>query len=281
MSDFGRWPPGRGGSWVVQAYDNATRKQTRRSLGTFDNLPAHQRYDAAKKSAEAWFAHVAVGGTTDVVTVRQACEQYVARVRADRGKTADDIEARFVRWVNSDAKLADIPLPKLTRRHIETWRGNLAKAPVVVNPHAAKPRTRPRAPSSVNPDMTALRAALNHAHDDGAVTTDMAWRVALRPIQNADGQRDAYLDRKQRAALIDGAKSDVGMFLRALSLVPLRPGALAALKVAGFDRRLGVLTVGKDKAGRDRKIKLPSDSGSVLRGTYPGQDPGCLIDDAG
>jgi len=42
-----------------------------------------------------------------------------------------------------------------------------------------------------------------------------------------------------------------------LSLVPLRPGALASLTAGSFDKRLGVLTVGKDKAGGDRKINLP------------------------
>jgi site-specific recombinase XerD len=256
---FRKMTPASEGTWIAQAYDSATRKQTRRSLGSFDGLPAHQRYDAAKKSAEMWFAHVGQGGTTDVVTVREACAQYVAHVRADRGdEAAADIEARFARWVNSDAKLAPIALPKLTRKHVEAWRRKLAKAPVLVNPHAKKPKTRERAPASVNRDMTALRAALNHAHDEGAVTTDLAWRVALRPIENADGQRDAYLDRKQRTDLIDAAKPDVGVFLRAMSLVPLRPGALAALTCSSFDKRLGVLTIGKDKAGRDRKIKLPA-----------------------
>lgn len=39
--------------------------------------------------------------------------------------------------------------------------------------------------------------------------------------------------------------------------MPIRPGALAALTVSSFDKRLGVLTIGKDKTGRDRKIKLP------------------------
>lgn len=46
------------------------------------------------------------------------------------------------------------------------------------------------------------------------------------------------------------------MFLRGLSLVPLRPGAPASLRVADFDNGLSVLSIGKDKSGRDRKIKL-------------------------
>ena len=165
---------------------------------------------------------------------------------------------RFKRWVFDHEALARTPLVKLTRAKIEAWRGGLAAKPVVINRDGrADPLTRPRAASSVNRDIASLRAALNFAHDAGHVTTDMAWRVALRPTKNADGRRDVYLDRAQRRALIDKATPDVALLLKGLSLVPLRPGALAALTVANLDKRLGVLTVGKDKAGRDRKIKLP------------------------
>lgn len=148
--------------------------------------------------------------------------------------------------------LAPLELPKLTRKHLEGWRRRLTTEPV-----AGRYGERARAPSSVNRDMAGLRAALNHAHDDGHATSDMAWRVSLRAIQNADGRRDAYLDREQRAALIANADAGTAAFLRGLSLVPLRPGALAQLTTASFDKRLSVLSIGKDKSGRDRKIKLP------------------------
>lgn len=256
---FRKLTPESDGAWLAQAYDTATKKQTRRSLGSLDDRPAHQRFDAAKKIAEEWFTHLDRGGSLKTITVEAACERYVTRLRdAKEEKNAADIAARFKRWVYAD-KIAGIELPKLTRRHLEDWRSRLANTPVVVNPHADAEhiRTRPRAPSSLNRDMAALKAALNKAHDDGSVTADTAWRVALRPVENADGRRDAYLDRAQRSALIAQAGGDVGLFLRGLSLVPLRPGALAALTVASFDKRLGVLTVGQDKAGRDRRIKLP------------------------
>lgn len=248
------------GSWLAQAYDPATRKQTRRSLGTLDELPPSKRFDAAKKAAEAWFEHLGRGGGFDTVTVRQACALYVAYVRSNkREATADDLEARFARRIDVDS-IGAIDLPKLIRRHVDTWRQALLSAPVVVNPHAArgKQTVRTRAASSVNRDMTALRAALNHAHDAGYVTSDAAWRVALRPIKNADGRRDAYLDREQRRALIGCADPDLASYLRGLSLVPLRPGALAALVVRNFNKQLGVLSIGKDKKGQDRQIKLPS-----------------------
>jgi len=64
--------------------------------------------------------------------------------------------------------------------------------------------------------------------------------------------------------LIDHAQSDLAAFVKALSLVPVRPGALAALTVADFDARLGVLRVGKDKTGGERKITLPKDSAAFF-----------------
>lgn len=256
---FRKMTAGSDGSWVARSRDPDTGKQRYSALGEFTDRPAHERYDAAKRAADAWFRHLGMGGTTDVVTVRKACENYVEHVRSGRGdKPAVDLDARYKRWVYTDKALADTELPKLTRARVETWRKALAKRPVKVNrDNRAEPVTRPRSASSLNRDMTALRAALNHAHDIGHVTSDAAWRAALRPVENADGRRDQYLDRKQRRALIDKAAPDVAAFLRGLSLVPLRPGALAALLAGHFDKRLQVLTIGKDKAGRDRRIKLP------------------------
>ncbi len=257
---FRKMSAGSEGSWLAQAYDSSTHKQTRQSLGALDHLPAHQRFDAAKKQAEAWFEHLGRGGSTKVITVRTACGNYVSRLRESGAeKNADDIEARFKRWIIND-KIADLTLPKLTRKAVDDWRNRLANTPVVVNPYAKVPKTRVRAASSLNRDMAAFRAALNSAHDHGDITTDLAWRVALRAVEHADGRRDTYLDKSQRAKLISKASADIGAFLHGLSLVPLRPGALASLTVANLNIQLGVLTVGKDKAGRDRKIKLPPDT---------------------
>jgi integrase len=105
--------------------------------------------------------------------------------------------------------------------------------------------------------MTCFRAALNLAYTDGLVASDFAWRGKLKPIENADRRRELYLDRSQRRRFVDKATPDLAAFLRGLALLPVRPGALAALTVADFDKRLSMLRIGKDKAGADRKIKLP------------------------
>jgi integrase len=248
------------GTWIARAYDDATGKQNFKPLGTLDELD----FDAAAKAAREWFEHLGRGGSTESVTVKGACARYVEHVRSQkRHATADDLEARYRRWVN-DSKLGAVELGKLTRAHIDDWRKSLTSAVVRVNHDDHNPVTRERSPSSVNRDATALRAALNHAHDVGLIATDMPWRVALRPTAGADRRRDIYLDRDQRKKLIENCAADIGMFVRAMCLLPLRPGALAALTVADFDKRLSTLRIGKDKTGKERRIKLPAATAALI-----------------
>jgi site-specific recombinase XerD len=250
---------------LAQAYNDETRKQVRRSLGAFDDLPASKRFDAAVAAAREWFAHLDLGGGSAVITVADACKDYVAHLREHRPKAADDAEARYRRRVFSD-RLGKIALPKLLERHIKEWRRGLAATQVVHSRADGVVTYRKRSDSSLNRDMTALRAALNYACQSRAVTSDIAWRFALAPVKNADRRRNTYLDRQQRIALVENAPVDLANFLRGLSVMPVRPGALAALTVNSFDQRHRVLTVGKDKSGRDRKIKLPEATASFFAG---------------
>jgi site-specific recombinase XerD len=64
------------------------------------------------------------------------------------------------------------------------------------------------------------------------------WRCAQRRTPTA--RRDVYLDLQERRALVSKAPADLTALLRGLSLVPLRPGALAALTVGSYDKRRGV-----------------------------------------
>ena len=227
---FRKMTPGSIGTWVARYRNADTGERDKRSLGEFGEVPPSQRYGAAKAAAEIWFTHLSRGGTTAPTSVKQACAAYVSHVRSTRGDSpAEDIRKRFERWIDSDDTLGKIDLSKLTRARVEKWRSAMAGTPVKVNrDNRATPITRARSAGSVNRDISAVRAALNHAHDMGHTTSDMAWRVALRPAKNADRRRDVYLDIGQRRALIDKAAVDVAKLLHGLALVPLRPGALAA-----------------------------------------------------
>jgi len=242
------------GTWVARAYDDGTGKQHYKALGAFDGLADHQRFDAAVKVAREWFDHLGKGGTPNGATIKDVCDRYVKHLRKTKGdKAADDAEKRFKAYVFDDAGFSATDITKLTPILVERWLDRLRERKTKSGGNRGKTRTA----SSLNRDVTPLRAALNLAHDDGLVTTDFAWRVKLRPLPDADRRRDLYLDRDQRRKLIDKAPADLAQFLKGLSLLPLRPGALAGLRVADFDQRLGVLRIPDDKAGAGRGIKLP------------------------
>jgi integrase len=244
------------GVWIARARDEASgpTKQLYESLGDFGALPDHQRFDAASKASQAWFEHLGRGGVKGGATVAVACSRYVKHLRTHKtDRAADDADARFKNYVLSNQKLASTELTKLTPLQLEAWRKALKELPT----RSGGRRGELRSESTLNRDMTCFRAALNLAFLDGLVTSDFAWRSKLRPIKNADRRRELYLDRAQRLKFIEKASPDLAAFLRGLCQLPLRPGALAKLTVGDYDKRLKVLKVGQDKAGKDRRIKMP------------------------
>jgi len=248
--------PGSEGTWLARWRDPDTGKHHQQPLGAFDNLPPNERYDAAVKAARDWFQHLGQGGSTEALTVRDACERYIAQLERDnRPKTAADVRRRFEQYVYTKP-LARVNLAKLAVRHIESWRHALQDLPT----H----RGEARSDSSLNRDMVCLKAALNFAFKKRLITTDSAWRAELVPVKGADNRRELYLDRAQRQALIAAASPDLAQFIRALCALPLRPGAMAALTVADFDKRLSTIVVRTDKAGKGRTIKLPPSTAELF-----------------
>lgn len=211
-----------------------------------------------------------VRGTTSGATVADACARYVKHLRTHKtDRAANDAEARFKNYVLNHRKLASTELTKLTPLQLEAWRKALKELPT----RSGGRRGELRSESTLNRDMTCFRAALNLAFLDGLVTSDFAWRSKLRPINNADRRRELYLDRSQRLKFIEKAPPDLAALLRGLCQLPLRPGALAKLTVGNFDKRLKVLKIGQDKAGKDRSIKLPDVTATFFEEACRGKLP--------
>lgn len=262
------------GAWVARFLDEATGRQTYQSLGDFNELPDHQRFDAARKAAHVWFEHLGKGGIAQNLTVAEVCQRYVGHLRDEKGdKSADDAQARFDRYVKPNKRLCGTEVTKLTPAHLDAWRKALRATVTASGPRKGEKRSD----SALNRDMTCLRAALNMAYRDGLVTSDFAWRAKLVPVKNADRRREVYLDADQRRKLISNAPDDLANLLRGLSLVPLRPGALAALNVGGYDKRLKTLAVGKDKAGQDRKVPLPDATAAFFEQQSKDKLPGAPL----
>lgn len=246
------------GTWIARVYDEDNRKYRVKSLGDFGALAGNAMFAAAKKEAEKLAELVEAGGEirAKVETVADACRAYA--------KSRSEAASRFERHVYSDP-IAKVKLEKLRRRHVAEWRERLEAKPALVSrSKEGEKRVRERAPSSVNRDMAVLRAALAKVLSPGAPNSEAAWQEALKSIPNANGRRTLYLDRDQRRSLLEAIDSDAEPFVRALCLLPLRPGAMAALTAGDFDKRTAELTIGKDKNGKPRRIQLPAEASSVM-----------------
>ncbi len=248
------------GTWIARAYDEDAGKYRVKSLGDFGTLAGNEMFSAAKKAAEAMAELVESGGEVraKIETVADACREY-ANSRPEAGH-------RFRRYVYDDP-IAKVRLDKLRRRHVKEWRERLAALPALVSRNKKDDAVhRQRADSTVNRDMAILRAALSTVLSPGAPNSEAAWQEALKAVPNANGRRTLYLDRSQRRKLLAKTNAEAAPFVRALCLLPLRPGALASLTAGDFEKRTSELTIGKDKTGNSRRIQLPAETANLLAG---------------
>jgi integrase len=244
---------GSDGTWFARAYDEDIKKYRRKALGRFSQLTGHEVFAAARKEAEAFAELVEAGGIREekLETVADACRAYLIE---KPGSIAEGVFRRHV----FDDPLARIKLSKLRRRHLRDWRKRLESTPALVSRNKkGEKRVKSRSDATINRDMVPLRAALWRILPPGTPKTDAAWQEALRPIKGADRRRDLYLDREERRRLLEALDIDIEPFVRALCLLPLRPGALAALNVRSFENRTRTLTIGSDKNGVPRQISVP------------------------
>lgn len=259
------------GTWIARAYDEDSGKYRVKSLGDFGTLAGNEMFAVAKKEAETLAELVEAGGEVraKIETVADACREY-AKTRPEAGH-------RFRRYVYEDP-IAKVKLSKLRRRHVKEWRDRLEAQPALVSRRKEGATIhRKRAPSTVNRDMAVLRAALAKVLSPGAPNSEAAWQEALKAVPNANGRRTLYLDRGQRRKLVEKTDAEAASFVRALCLLPLRPGALAGLTAGDYDKRTAELTIGKDKTGKPRRIQLPPESAKLLTTQAANKLPGAPL----
>jgi integrase len=258
---------GGAGTWIARAYDGDQRAYRLKALGCFGDHAGSERFGIAKHATESFANTVERGGVTEekIETVGDACRQFA--------KGNQEAESRFTRFVYADP-IANVKLAKLRRAQVAAWRQRMADTPALVSRNkAGERRTRPRSAATVNRDIAVFRTALGRVLATGTPNTEAAWQEPLKPAKNAVKRRTLYLSRDDRRKLLSSVGAEAEPFIRALCLLPLRPGAVAALTVADFDRRTSELTVGTDKAGKGRRIVLPQSAAKHFAAMSKGKLP--------
>jgi integrase len=251
---------GGAGSWCARAYDDERKGYREKPLGSYAEQIASERFAEAKLAAEQFAAEVERGGVVEVEerveTVGEACRKFAL--------THNEAPARFERFVYGDP-IAKVKLAKLRRSHTDAWRKRLEATPAKVSRNkVGEFLTRPRSLATVNRDMAVFRTALSRFAALGAPNSEAAWQEPLKPIPNAVTPRDIYLTRQQRKAVLDNISDEGAPFVRALCLLPLRPGPVAVLTAASYDKRSRVLSIGKDKGHKPRKVVLPVEAAALF-----------------
>ena len=225
------------GTWIARWRDDEG-KQNYRALG------AHATFDAAAREAKAWFESCE-GGSTEVVTVAEACRRYVIDRRNEKGEqTAKDAEGRCKRHIYS-ASIGKLELSKLKTAHIVDWRNKLAE----VDEETAEedPDAIRRAKDTANRELANLKAALNLAYRMGLVSSPAQWdRVAS--FERVGRRRERFLTVVERKAFYAAASHQLKPLIRALLLTGARPGEIAKANVGDLDPA-GLLTL-DGKTGR-------------------------------
>jgi site-specific recombinase XerD len=258
---FRRMNAGTPGTWLARAY-NGERSYAFQKLGDFVELGEGERYDAAKKKAEEWFQHLDMGGSTEPLSVKAACEAYIDKIRMESGdRAADDAAGRLRRLVYGDP-LARVHLAKLTPRHFAEWKKRVL--------------AEGGARSSYNRNSTALRAALNLAYARRDAASDYAWAEELKPLEGATARRTLYLERDERLLLVDKASEEARPLFRTLNMLPMRPGEVAVLKVEHLKVRQRTLEIPTGKT-EFRVIPLPSMAFEHFKECAKGKLPGAWL----
>jgi integrase len=277
-----------GGKWVVRwrTADDTYKVET---IGTADDTAdadgvavlSFAEAQAAARARRVALTRAAKGLPTaeGPLTVRRCVAEYLDFLEAERRSAKD---ARWRAEALILPALGDIPCADLTKKQIESWRDETAKAPPRLRTRKGALQQyrkidngddeRRKRRAATNRVLTTLKAALNRAWRDGKVENDAAWR-RVEPFESVDAARVRYLKVEECRRLINAAAGEFRDLARAALATGCRFGELAALQCRDFNPDAGTLHIRQSKTGKARHVVL-NDEGATLFARLAAGRPG-------
>lgn len=285
----------KGGNWIAR-YRDDSGKQHYQTLGAADDAMDVDggdlclNYAQAQRKADEWFKLAARGFEEAVpqagpYTVKDALDDYVKAYKRKGGKAANRTETAINNSILPS--LGDVVVVKLTRRRIEDWHEGLANAAPRLRTKAGRdqnyrkvdesdPETIRRRRSTANRVMTILKAALNHAHANGKVASDDAWRP-VKAFREVDAARVRYLNDDEARRVVNGSAPDFRPLVQAALLTGCRYGELTALIVSDFNADSGTIHIRVSKSGKPRHVVLTDEGSKFFAASVTGKAGDALI----
>ncbi len=272
------------GRWLVRRYlgkdANGVGRYQERDLGLADDhLDADGQkifdFRQAQKLANKWRrdndgGQPSPGGP---LTVRDAMQRYFTYIESEDRPTH---EYRLRADLHILNVLGNELVDTLTTEGLRTWLADLAKRPAQLrkkaNATAPRYKAAPQGPeakrkrkSSANRVLALLKAALNHAFEEGHAKSNNAWRDRLKPFKGVDAARVEILTVAEAKRLINAASPDLRQLVQAGLSTGARFGELTRLKVADFNPDAGTLAVWQSKSGKPRQIYLTDEGAAFFK----------------
>jgi integrase len=294
----------KGGTWIARFRgDDGTQYYD--ALGAADDArdaDALTCFDStqAQEQARLFFARKAreLAGHSEpeagAYTVETAIEDYLAERerRGSKGVRAD----RYAAQARIIPELGNIEISKLTTRRIKDWHesaassakrlrtGRLVSAQATADFDRDDPEAIRARRSTANRLLTVLKAALNHAFQEGnKVASDEPWRK-VKPFREADAAVIHYLSDAECKRLVNATQGRFRDLVCGALVTGCRYGELIRMRAADFNASAGTVTVRLSKAGKPRHVVLADEGQSLFKQLTAGlapQDVILLRDDGG
>jgi integrase len=270
------WKGDPAGRWLLRRYigNNKYRVQT---LGRADDAARADGADVlscaqAEAKARTMVASPEANGSGPIVqlTVRQAMASYVD-YKQHQGQPVGDLLSRS--RVHILPALGDLVVSELSAEQLRRWLATMAAAPAQRRAKGTKPQYRPEPATdeeirqrraSANRVLTMLKAALNHAYDEGHVANRDAWGRRLAPFERVEVARVRYLTVAEAERLLNGCAHDFRQLVRAGLETGCRYGKLIRLEVCDFNPDADTLTIRKSKSGKPRHVVLTQEGAAFF-----------------
>jgi len=254
-----------GGKWTLRAYAGDGRYLTETIAIADDHDEADGNrildYGQAQKMARKRSAEILAaddGGHVGPYTVKAAFDDYLAML----AKESRDTRETRRRIGHIMEALGAIELRSLKKQQIEKWLATFPKTPPVFRNGKPRPvdmndpEVIRKRKDTANRHLTDLKAALNHAYQEGKAATDKPWRT-VKPFRAVSGARVRYLSMDEVTRLLNACPPDLRAIVNGALLTGARLSDLTGMKVGDFLPDSNAVLVGNRKGHHAGKSAFP------------------------